>query len=195
MQQTTPWRVWVLAWGNVVIGVAFPIAAFTNILAALRVFTVDWAGESVVLTAILGAVLGFLHWSSGWGILRSRPWAYQRTCATEGMAFGYTMAGILEMATSGRDRSLLILIRHGSEDWWNWSFSHFQNSVFREFPIMAWCVLGIGTILRYPLPGCPKSPWDRITGALGMVFSFTVIGVIARAIHMGVDGQILSSQR
>jgi hypothetical protein len=176
------------------IGVILPIGAIANVLAALRVFSVDWAGDSIVLTMVLGVLLGYLSWSSGRGILLGRPWAFQKTCIAGGMIFGYTIVGILVMATSGRDRVLLILIRHGSEDWWDWSLSHFQHSALREIPLMAWWVLGVGTIFRHPLPGAPPKLWDRASAAIGLVFCYTLIGMGARFIHVLFD-TALSSQR
>ena len=194
MDRKGEWRIQVLGWGNVVIGVAAPVTAAVNVLAAMGVFSVEWAGQSVFLTAFLGATLGYLNGSSGWSILRGRPDAFGRSCIAGGLTFGYTIVGILVMATSGRDRALLILIRHGSENWWDWSLSHFQNSALRELPLMAWWVLGFGTLLRYRLAGAPERMSDRAVQGLSATFLLALLGAALRQAHLILD-TMLYSQR
>ena len=84
MAHQLPWGVRVLGWGNIVIGIILPLGACMNVLAALKVFSVDWAGDSVILTLVLGALLGYLSWSSGRAILLARPGAFERTCTAGG---------------------------------------------------------------------------------------------------------------
>jgi hypothetical protein len=194
VEHQIPWRVSLLGRGNLLIAVAIPVNACSNVLAAMGVFSVERAGDSILFTMLLGALLAYLSWTSGRGILQARPWAFQRTCTAGGITFGYTIAGILEMAMSGRDRTLLILFRHRSEDWWDWSFSLFQNSALREIPLMAWWVIGVGTVLRHRLPGAPARLWDRASQGLGLVFCYTWIGGTARSLQMCLDTG-LSSQR
>jgi hypothetical protein len=194
MKLNPPWRVRVLAWGNVAIGFATPIAVGVNLLGALGVFSVEWARGSIILAILLGSILGYLTWSSGCDILRARPRAFNRTCVAGGLTFGYTFMGILIMRTAGIDRGLEILIRHGSQDWWNWSLSHFQNSALREIPLMAWWVLGLGTVVRYQIPGAPKNTWDRIVKVLGLALGCAMVGGLARVIQLAED-TLLSSQR
>ncbi len=192
--QKPHWRLSLLGWGSMLVGAAMPLGAFMNVLVAMQFFSLDWAGDSIFLTVLLGSVLGYVNWSCGRGILSARLWAFDRSCVAGGMTFGYTVFGIVEMATSGRDRTLLILIRHGSENWWDWSFSHFQNSALRETPFLAWSVMGIGAILRYPMPGAPDRFWSRVTRALGLIPGFIVIGMAGRSLHLAFDS-LLSSQR
>jgi hypothetical protein len=194
MMMNPPWRVKVLAWGNVAIGFATPIAVGVNLLAALGVFSVEWAKGSIILAILLGSILGYLTWSSGCDILWARPRAFNRTCVAGGLTFGYTFMGILIMRTAGIDRGLEILIRHGSQDWWNWSLSHFQNSALREIPLMAWWVLGLGTVARHQIRGAPKKTRDRIIKGLGLAFGCAIVGGLARVIQLAQD-TLLSSQR
>lgn len=188
------WRVAVLGWGNLVIGALIPLSAGINVLAAMRVFRVAWAGESIFLTAFLGAVLGSLHWVSGRNILKERAGAFVWSCVAGGLTFGYTVLGIHVMATSGRDRSLLILIRHGSEDWWDWSLSHFQNSALREIPVLAWWVLGFGTLIRYRLLGASERLRDRAVEGLCFGVFFGAIGAILRLYHLFMDTMLVSQR-
>jgi|SRR5579862_3895440 len=194
MDQEHPWRVSVLGWGNLVLGIAIPTFAWINVLAALGVFSVQWAGEAMILTALLGSALGCLHLASGWTILKGRPAALGWSILAGGLTFGYTVLGILEMSTAGRDGLLLILIRHGSEDWWDWSFSHFQNSALREIPLMAWWVIGFGTLARYPVPGSPKMVWERLFRIGGWGFFLALFGAIARLFQLTVDTSLYSQR-
>jgi len=189
-----PWRLKVLAWGNLFIGVITPIGVVLNILAALEVFSAEWASGSILLAAFFGAIFGYLTGRSGWGILHRQIWAYKTTCIAGGFTLGYVIFGISIMTISGRDRGLEILIRHGSQDWWNWSLSHFQHSVLREIPLLVWWVLGLGTLVRYPLPWGPKALKDRVIDGLGPVAGYGLLGCIARCFQLAQD-TLLSSQR
>jgi hypothetical protein len=184
----------VLGWGNLVIGIATPIGVGGNILTALGVFSVEWARGSIFVATLLGSMLGYLTWSSGRDILRARPRAFSRTCIAGGLTFGYTFMGIVIMRTAGIDRGLEILIRNGSEEWWNWTLSHFQNSALREIPLLAWWVLGLGTVVRYQIPGAPKKTWDRTIKLLGPALGYAIVGGLARVIQLAQD-TLLSSQR
>jgi hypothetical protein len=76
-----------LAWGNVAIGFATPIAVGANILGALGVFSVERASGSIILAMLLGSMLGYLTGSSGCDILRARPRAFNRTCIAGELTF------------------------------------------------------------------------------------------------------------
>jgi hypothetical protein len=102
--------------------------------------------------------------------------------------------GILIMTTAGIDRGLEILIRHGSEDWWDWSLSHFQNSALRETPLLPWWELGLGTVVRFQLPRAPKTTRERMIEGLGLAFICAVVGGLTRAIQLAQD-TLLGSQR
>lgn len=194
MKRKAPWRVRVLGWGNLALGVATPLGIWFNILAALRVFSVDWAGGSIVIATLLGAVIGCLTGRSGWGILHARPWAFKATCMAGGLTLGYTCMGIMILVSSDYGRGLEILIRHGSEDWWDWSLSHFQNSAVREIPMLAWWILGFGTMIRFRHPGWPGSARERFAHGFPLVFCFLLIGAISRTFQLAQD-HLLSSQR
>jgi hypothetical protein len=189
-----PWRVPLLGWGNQVVGVLIPIGAVSNIVTGLRVYSFDWAWDSVLVAALLGLGLGYLHWSSGRAVLRGRPWAFQRTCMAGGMMIGFTAAGMLILAAQRLDHSLLVFIRHGSDHWWDWSFDHFQNSALREMPVLAWEVCALGTVVRHRLPGAPAFIRERLGLAVALSFCYVVMGGIARHLQLGT-GALLSSQR
>ncbi|MBI3855570.1 MAG: hypothetical protein HY293_07740 [Planctomycetes bacterium] len=183
-----------LGWGNLALGLAAPLSIAFNILAALDVFSVEWAGRSIVLSTLLGAFIGWMTWRSGRRILDRHPEAFSATCIAGGGSLGYTIVGILVMATAGRDRALEILIRHGSENWWDWSLSHFQNSSLREIPILTWWVYGIGTVIRFRLPGSATCVRERFVAAVGLSFFCALMGAIARFAQLAQD-TLLSSQR
>jgi hypothetical protein len=188
-----PWRVPLLGWGNQVIGVLLPIGSASHILSGLEVFSWTWARESIILTALLGLGLGYLNWSAGRAVLKRRDWAFQRTCTAAGMMIGYSAVGMLIFAGQGLDGTLLIVIRHGSENWWNWSLDHFQNSAIQEIPLLAWSVFSVGTVVRHRLPGAPARLGERLGLAVGICFCFVVIGGLVRPLHLGAG--MLSSQR
>lgn len=189
-----PWRIEVLARGNLFLAIVIPAAGWMNVLGALRAFSATYAGEPMVFTAILGTILGGLHWISGRSIRNAHPRAFLSSLIAGGLTFGYTVFGMLVMATEGRDRLLLILIRHSSENWWDWSFSHFQNSSLREIPLMAWWVFGFGTLGRYRLPGSPQTMTDRFIQIGAMGFFLAVGGAIVRWYQIMSD-VMLYSQR
>lgn len=182
-----------LGWGNVALGLGTPLSIGFNILAALDVFSFEWARGNIFIATLLGAVLGSLSWRSGWEILNSRASSLTTTCIAAGLTLGYTGMGILIMTTAGIDRGLQILIRHGSEDWWDWTLSHFQNSCLLEIPVFAWWLLGLCTVIRYRLPGWPEKTWDRLIRGLTLAFCFIVIGAMSRSFQMAND--LLASQR
>jgi hypothetical protein len=194
MERRRHWRVTLLGRGNLVIGIATPVVLLINILGALKVFSIEWAAGSIVIASLVGSILGYLTWRSGRALLRGDPAAFGGTCVAGGLSLGYTVAGIWIMTTAGIDRGLEILIRHGSEDWWNWSLSHFQNSSLREIPLMAWWVLGLGTILRYRLAGAPEKTGDRMSSGLWRILPCALAGGIARIIQLAQD-TLLASQR
>lgn len=194
MAPKQPWRIPLLGWGNQVVGVLAPIGAFSNILQGLRVFSFRWAGEDIVLTTLLGLGLGYLHWSSGRAVLHRRPWAYQRTCAAAGAMIGYTSVGMLFLLASGLDRSLINFIRHGSDDWWDWSLDHFQNSAVREIPVLAWSVFSLGTVVRHRFASAPERIGDRIGLGFSISFCWLMIAGLGRFLQIG-SGGLLSSQR
>jgi hypothetical protein len=194
MDADPPWRVTLLGAGNLVLGVLIPVACWVNVLAASQVFSAQWAGEPMVFTAILGSLLGVLHWASGRAVLGGKVGAFRLCCLAGGLTFGYTLFGILVMATVGRDRSVLILIRHGSETWWDWSLSHFQNSALREFPVVIWWVIGFGTLVRHRLPGSPGTPWRRLSGILGWGFFLALAGAFLRQFQLLTDTSIYSQR-
>jgi hypothetical protein len=173
---------------------ATPLGVLINILAALKVFSVEWAKGSIAIATLVGSVLGYLTWSSGRSLLRGDAAAFRRTCLAGGLSLGYTIAGIWIMTTAGIDRGLEILIRHGSENWWNWSLSHFQNSSLLEIPLMTWWVLGLGTVLRYRLSGGPQTGKDRLAQGLWLILLCMVGGGVARLIQLAQD-TLLASQR
>lgn len=189
-----PLRVKALLWGNLAIGVLTPIGNGFNILGALGVFSVEWAAGSILCAVVFSSVLGYLTWTSGWRILDAHPNAFQRTCVAGGLTLGYTGTGILILTTAGIDRGLEILIRHGSQDWWNWSLSHFQNSGLREIPLLAWWIFALGTVVRYRLQGASGRMWDRFTEMLFDVSIYVIAGYFARVIQLAKD-TLLSSQR
>jgi hypothetical protein len=193
-EQPPHWRVRVLAWGNLALAAATPIGVLVNILAALNVFSVEWAQGSIFLASLFGLVLGTVTGASGWAIRRNRPGAFKLTCIAGGLTVGYTVMGISTMLTAGLDRTLEILIRHGSDNWWDWSLSHFQNSVLRETPILAWWILALGTAVRFRLPGAPEKMKDRVGNGLVVVFVCAMVGGIARFLQLAQD-TLLSSQR
>jgi len=194
MDEPIPWRVRVLGWGNIFIGVVTPVGIALNILSALRVFSLEWAGGSIGLAAVLGAVLGFLSWRSGRSLLKGHPGAYRWTLIAGSLTLGYTFVGILVMVTCGIDRDLLILMLNGSNYWWNWSLSHFQSSALREIPVLVWWVVGLGTLVRHPVPGAPVRLADRLVSVTTGVFCLGMIGGFARILQMSQD-VLLSSER
>ena len=189
-----PWRVRAVGWGNLALGVATPIAIVANILSALGVFSLSWAGDSVILAILYGSILGYLTGRSGWGILRGQPWAFRRTCIVGGLTIGYTFTGVLILVLKGLDRGLPILIRHGSPDWWDWSLSYFQSSPLRELPLLIWWLIGMAVVIQYRLPGAPEKGYDRFVHGVRWTFWFSVIGLFARLLQHAQD-ILLSSQR
>jgi hypothetical protein len=183
-----------MGWGNLALGIATPIAILSNIVAGLEVFSLSWAGDAIFLAIILGSILGYLTGRSGWGILKGKPWAFRRTCIVGGLTLGYTFTGILVMVTQGIDRGLPVLFRHGSENWWDWTLSHFQNSPLREIPLFIWWVLVLVTVLQYRLYGAPETTRDRIVQGVRLIFWMSVFGLFARLLQMSQDS-LLSSQR
>lgn len=194
MNPQTPWRLKVLAWGNLFIAVVTPIGVVFNILGALKVFSVEWSFSSIMAASLLGSILGSLTGLSGWGIMYRRTWAHSITWIAGSLTLGYVIHGMLLMTTEGLDRGLLILIRHGSQDWWDWSLSHFQDSVLREIPLLAWWVCGLGTVIRYPLPGAaPTLPW-RLFNACGWLVPLGLLGAVARVFQLICDSSLYSQR-
>lgn len=194
MEQKPHWRIAVLGWGNLVLAIATLIGTLVNILAALEVFSVQWSSDSIFLAVFFGGTLGVLTGLSGRAVLRRRPNAFKVTCSAGGLTLGYALMGVFVMLTAGIDRTREILIRHGSDAWWDWSLSHFQHSVLRETPVIAWWILALGTLIRYPLPGGPQKLRDRLGQGGILLFGFGLIGAVARCIQMAQD-TLLSSQR
>jgi len=194
MEQKPHWRVPVLGWGNLVLAVATLTGTLINILGALEVFTAKWAEGSIALAIVFGGTLGCLTGLSGRAVLQGRKNAFKLTCVAGGLTLGYALAGVFIMLTAGIDRTTEILIRHGSDSWWDWSLSHFQHSVLRETPVIAWWILTLGTLIRYPLPGGPQKIRDRITEGWLLLVCFGLGGAVARGIQLAQD-TLLSSQR
>jgi len=194
MKHDRPWRVSILGWGNMLIGVFRPLSALLNILGALRVFRFEYASGSIFIATFLGLALGFLNWRSGWGILRDRPWAFKQTCVAGGFTFGYTFFGTFVMTTAGANGDLIILLDFGSRWWLTWTLSHFQDSCLREIPLMCWWVFGIGTVVRHCVSGAPESVRNRFIAALRLVFPFVLLGIGARMFQCMEDA-LLYSQR
>jgi len=188
------WRIPVLGWGNLVLAIAAMIGTLVNILAALNVFTVKWSGISIGMAIVFGGTLGVLTGLSGRAVLQRRKNAFALSCVAGGMTLGYALTGVFLMLTAGIDRTLEIVIRHGSDNWWNWSLSHFQHSVLRETPMIAWWILALGTLIRYPLPGGPEKLGDRLGKGWLLLAAFGLIGAVARCIQLAED-TLLSSQR
>jgi hypothetical protein len=194
MEQKPHWRVPALGWGNLVLAVATLIGTLINILAALEVFTATWSQGSIAMAIVFGGTLGYLTGLSGRAVLQRRKNAFKLTCVAGGLTLGYALMGVFLMLTAGIDRTTEILIRHGSDNWWDWSLSHFQHSVLRETPVIAWWILTLGTLIRYPLPGGPQKLGDRIGEGWLLLFCFGLVGALARCIQLAQD-TLLSSQR
>lgn len=194
MAEKLHWRVQVLAWGNIVLAGATIIGLIANLLSALQVFSVEWSQGSIVLAVLFGGTLACLTGSSGWAVLKNRPGAFKLSCIAGGLTIGYAGAGILIMLTFGLDRTLEILVRHGSENWWNWSLSRFQHSVLRETPVLAWWILCFGTLVRLPVGGAPDKMRDRLSDGFVLAACLSLVGGIARFIQLAQD-TLLSSQR
>lgn len=194
MDEGRHWRVTLLGWGNQVIGIATAIGVLVHVLAALKVFSLEWAAVSIVLASILGSILSYLTWRSGRALLRGEAGAFRRTCIAGGMSLGYSLAGIAILTSAGIDRDLEILIRHGSDDWWDWSLSHFQSPSLVEIPLMAWWIVGLGTVLRFRLPGGPEKGRDRVSDGLWLVLPFALVGCMARLIQLAQDTSLYISR-
>ena len=194
VEQKPHWRVPVLGWGNLVLAVALLIGTLVNILAALEVFTVQWSGTSIFMAIVFGSALGWVTGLSGRAVLQGRKNAFTLTCTAGGLTLGYALMGVWIMLTAGIDRTREILIRHGSDNWWDWSLSHFQHSVLRETPVIAWWILALGTLIRYPLPGGPQKLGQRIGAGWFRLLCFGLVGALARCIQLAQD-TLLSSQR
>jgi len=194
MEQKPHWRIRVLGWGNLVIAAATAIGLLMNILAALNVFSAQWSQNSILLALTFEGGLAYLAGASGWAILHRMPGAFKVTCIAGGAMLGYALMGVSLMLTAGLDRTTEILIRHGSDSWWDWSLSHFQHSVLRETPVIAWWILALGTLIRYPLPGGPQKLGERLRQGGILLFCLGLSGALARCIQMAQD-TLLSSQR
>lgn len=187
-------RLLILGWGNVVIALVMPLKLLYLYLRALQVFSPSYGSGSYGVTGILSIGLGFLAGCSGRGILKVRPWATKMTCIAAGVWLGYTIDGIYTLAVHGTERQLLFVIRNGSEYWWNWSISHFEDSGMIEIPFLVWWVYGVGTILRSQFPGAPVDPGTRVIRGLLLVVGFAFMGALMREFQILVDTSLYSTR-
>jgi hypothetical protein len=66
--------------------------------------------------------------------------------------------------------------------------------VVRELPLLVWWILGLGTAVRWRLPGAPEGLGERLLDVLRYAFGLGLLGGIARALQVAMDTRLSSNR-
>ena len=182
-------RIRILGRGNLIVALLLA-ARFAFVFSdAGRFNSYSYDEKSYQCLILVVAVLAGYTALSAIGLLRRSSWAVGVTCHAGGLTMGYAGMGNFIMAAFGAERGLDRVIRHGSEYWWAWSISRFQNPMWVEGPLMVWWLYALWSLHRaigkeFPPPSVTKR---------AMIGIF--IGVGLRVVQVGTDVTLLSSQR